>query len=178
MYKQKFCFYELRSKPNDFINKSTKYLDETLSKTKEELADDLRFGKILYMYLCFPSYFSLSDYDVLMNKYAQIDVAFQKIIPQNLYTELIYTAVNNVIKYEHGINNLVKLITRFPFIEDGKFKKKLGINIFKFLYDMIDRKIEELENSLKECYDLFIIFKYGSIHDYLEINIDNLSITI
>lgn len=181
MYKQIFCHRNLIHEPKKFLFKKTENLNEILNDTRIHLKDDLRFGKILYTYLCCPSYYSLHDYTILMEHYSRLDILFQKIIPQALYTNLIYSAINNVSKYSHGINNLIKLLMKFPFIEnieDYEFKEKHGFDLCTLLFDLIERRVNDISDDIDNYYDEAIILQYGSIDNFLEENINNLSITI
>ena len=181
MYKQFFCYYDIRDKPNDFIYKNTNILQDILEFTRERLDNDDRFGKIIYTYLCFPSYFSIHDYNILLNYFEKIEYDLQIDITMKIYHGSFYIAIGNVMKYEHGIKNLFNLVNRFPFIknnENNKFYEKFGYKLDDFLLNIFISRLDKMTMSFNELDNELFTNIYGSIDEFYEKNIENMVIEI
>jgi hypothetical protein len=175
IYKQPFCYFGLRCMPEAFINTRSDYLSEILRQTRQIIEDDSKFGKIIYTYLCYPSYFSIDDYDMLLDAFTSISHDTQVIISTKTFDTLITNAVKNVIRYEHGVYNLCNFMGRLPFlcIRDSPWLNKLLLNIIFKHKDLI-RSPANINDYVLEMIESI----YGSVDNYIDIHIDEFTIEI
>lgn len=175
IYKQPFCYFGLRCMPEAFINTKSEYLQEILMICKHSINNDDKFGKIIYTYLCYPSYFSIYDYDILLDSFKSISYDIQLNISTNIFDKLFACAIKNVTKYEHGIYNLCNFISRLPFVivEESLWLNKVLLNILFKHKDLI-----ECPEKINDFVLKMINVIYGSIDDYIELHINDFTIEI
>ncbi len=178
IYNQSFCHHQDKHEPNKFLFKKTEYLDDLLNETIQRLNDDLLFGKVLYTYLCLPSYFSIDDYKTLLAHFGKLEYKLQYEISKIYYNQLIYCAIGNALKYEHGISNLVKLVLDFPFIKDINFKDKYGFELEDFLLTIMVGRINDITKEITTQWAGLIEDLYDTVDDYLEENVDMMYVEI
>jgi len=161
--------------PESFINTRSDYLSDMLKIAKKLIDDDSKFGKIIYTYLCYPSYFSIDDYNVMLDAFTYLSNDIQTDISTKTFDKLFLNAIRNVVRYEHGVYNLCNFICRLPFLEirGSPWLNRLLLNILFKHKDLI-RSPALINDYVLEMIESI----YGSIDNYIEMHISEFTIEI
>lgn len=116
-FKQDFCFHKEKNSPEKFANRKCLDFDHLL-EVRSEINNDIRFGKVLFTYLIFPSYFSKEDYLTLIRCFLQIGLDLQIKIGIYWSYPLLHFACINSQKYPLGLYNFIALLDSIPSLSN------------------------------------------------------------